>query len=220
MKCCVYKILNNLNDKIYIGKTSNLEQRWKNHIKVARGGKEKYPIHFQAIHAAIKKYGESNFTLSVIKEFDSESESFQEETQIISMMRQSGVKLYNLTDGGEGLLGYKHTESAKNKISDYLRTRQLTEQNKLNMSKAQIESWKTRSRTTKPCPEEVKTKISAANKGSNNGSSKLTESDVIVIKQLLKDTKILHKEIAKTFNVSRVLITGIKSGRFWSHIQV
>lgn len=219
MKYFVYKIINNLSGKIYIGKTNNLELRWKNHIKVARGGKESYSIHFQAIHAAIKKYSENNFTLSIIKECDSELESLQEEIKIISDMKQSGIKLYNLTNGGEGLLGYKHTDSAKNKISNYLRTRQLTDQNKLNMSNAQTERWKTRSRIGKPCSNETKLQISIANKGENNGVAKLTEANVIHIKQLLKEGNLFHKEIAKMFNVSRVLITNINTGKLWNHIK-
>jgi hypothetical protein len=69
----------------------------------------------------------------------------------------------------------------------------------------------------------IKTKKEGSNlvkiKGSANGQSKLTEQDVIAVKQLL-----LNKEpcrsIAEKFKVSRETISAIKIGRSWSHINI
>ena len=56
----VYCILNCLNGKVYIGKTNNLKKRYLAHLRVAKGGKEKYPKQFFNIHKAIVKYGKNS----------------------------------------------------------------------------------------------------------------------------------------------------------------
>ena len=53
----LYKITNNINQKIYIGITNNYKKRWANH------GTED-----TVISNAIKKYGKENFTFEVLFE--------------------------------------------------------------------------------------------------------------------------------------------------------
>jgi hypothetical protein len=55
--------------------------------------------------------------------------------------------------------------------------------------------------------------------GSKNGRSKLTESDVIQIKQLLSQG-IKNKEIADKFSISKSVICDIQHKRKWSHINL
>ena len=55
--------------------------------------------------------------------------------------------------------------------------------------------------------------------GENNGFSKLTEFQVMQIKQLLADSKSTQKTIGSQFNVSRHTIKDIKSGRRWSYLN-
>ena len=52
-------------------------------------------------------------------------------------------------------------------------------------------------------------------KGSKNGWSKLTEKQVVAIR---KDTR-LHREIAKDYNVTRSVISGIKRRYSWKHVR-
>jgi hypothetical protein len=53
--------------------------------------------------------------------------------------------------------------------------------------------------------------------GSNNTQARLIESEVVVIKQMLK-AGIRNKDIARQFNVSHSLISMIQSGRNWGHV--
>lgn len=85
----IYQITNRINNKIYIGETRR-QDRWKQHQRYALGGPIKYPKHFKAIHAAIKKYGVENFTFEIIDTCKSLIES-------------------NLTDGGD----HSHISAAK-----------------------------------------------------------------------------------------------------------
>lgn len=52
--------------------------------------------------------------------------------------------------------------------------------------------------------------------GSNNNMSKLSESDVLTIRELAKDKS--DAEIAKCYNVSRPTITLIRNRKIWTHI--
>ena len=93
----VYKFENLLNGKIYIGLTSNLNNRIREHIKCSSG---KFPIHCY-IHKALKKYGLSNFNL-YWKKYDNEKEVIQAEIYYISKYQSNqSSKGYNLTTGGE-----------------------------------------------------------------------------------------------------------------------
>jgi hypothetical protein len=48
--------------------------------------------------------------------FHTNQEALNREKSLIASMRYSGITLCNLTDGGEGSTGYRHTEEARNKI--------------------------------------------------------------------------------------------------------
>lgn len=54
--------------------------------------------------------------------------------------------------------------------------------------------------------------------GENNGDSKLTKKQVVTIKEMISQKKIIQKDIARIFNVSEENICAIKKGRSWSFI--
>lgn len=61
MSCGIYIIKNLLNQKIYIGQSVNIEERWKQHCAG-------YGItHNSAIDIAIQKYGKDNFSLEILE---------------------------------------------------------------------------------------------------------------------------------------------------------
>ena len=53
-----------------------------------------------------------------------------------------------------------------------------------------------------------------------NTCSKLTEEQVLEIKQLLKDKAMSQKDIAKKFNIGIKNLWKIKTGKSWKHIGV
>lgn len=55
-------------------------------------------------------------------------------------------------------------------------------------------------------------------KGSGNGNSKLTEEEVIEIKRLLK-AGFKGSSIARKFNVSKYLVSSIKTGKTWNWLK-
>lgn len=61
--------------------------------------------------------------------------------------------------------------------------------------------------------------VPEALRGSKHPSTKLTEQDVIDIKNLLRAGETPQVEIARKYGVSKTLITRIKKGKTWTTIQ-
>lgn len=97
----IYKITNDINDKVYIGKTClSLNDRFAQHCNDARRGRcEKRPL-----YSAIRKYGVDHFNISQIEECDA-SIAGDKEQQWIAYY-DSYHKGYNATKGGDGKLLY------------------------------------------------------------------------------------------------------------------
>lgn len=103
------------NGKIrYIGYTyKSLDERLKEHIRDAMYGKgNSYKRNW------IKKCIKENKTLdiSLIKEVNTIEDAKYEEMKLISEFRKV-CDLTNLTEGGDGISGYKHNEKTRMKIS-------------------------------------------------------------------------------------------------------
>lgn len=93
----IYQIKNRESGKIYVGKTARtLEIRMKEHLNET----DTY------IDRAIQKYGIDAFDVSVIEECDDEKLN-EREIYWIAFYNCKKPNGYNLTDGGEGVIGYK-----------------------------------------------------------------------------------------------------------------
>ena len=106
----IYKITNQINGKIYIGKhsTDNLD--------------DGYMGSGILICKAEKKYGIENFTKEYLAFCDTEEKLNWFEKFYIKKFNARQVG-YNLTDGGDGTLGRKHTEETKRKLSEATKKR-------------------------------------------------------------------------------------------------
>jgi IS30 family transposase len=60
--------------------------------------------------------------------------------------------------------------------------------------------------------------MSDLNRGTNNSACKLTDEQVIKIKNLLLNTNLTHNDIGRQFNVSKSTIGEISRNAAWSHI--
>ena len=97
----LYHIENKINGKLYVGITTNCVKRWRRHILQAQQ-KIKH-----AIHWAIFKYGVDNFIFKEIEQCSSWENACKRERFWIKNLKESGKKLYNQTDGGEGSFGVR-----------------------------------------------------------------------------------------------------------------
>ena len=103
----IYSITNTINDKKYIGKTSqsNPYDRWKQHLQLAKSKsnlQENNSAHSMPIVRAISKYGSDNFKFRVLEECDDDKVNEREKHYIEKYNTAEG-KGYNCTYGGEGV---------------------------------------------------------------------------------------------------------------------
>lgn len=142
----VYKHINKINGKVYIGQTAlNIERRWRKGKGYKTGVFKK----------AIEKYGWDNFEHIIVRDKLSKEEANLLEISLIRKYKELGI-CYNITDGGEGTCGYKHTEESRKKISNRSKGKKIPEYIKILVS----ERFKGVSLT-----EEHKLKISIALRG-------------------------------------------------------
>ena len=100
----IYKITNDKNGKMYVGKTEHInpEDRWKEHLQdYQRERCEKRPL-----YEAMNKYGIEHFHFEVIEETKTEEESCSRERYWINELRTyigfKDCNGYNATLGGDG----------------------------------------------------------------------------------------------------------------------
>lgn len=98
----IYRILNKINGKSYIGSTNNVERRFKEHIGAAHWTKSdsyNYPL-----QSAFRKYGIDNFNFLILEEVSIDKTPERE---------QYWIKYYNtLTNSGYGYNQTLETECA------------------------------------------------------------------------------------------------------------
>lgn len=110
----IYKITNP-SGKVYIGKSFDIKKRWSAYRKMHRSVTRKY------LHASFKKYGVNNHTFEIILNLPksiTNEELVNLEIAYIKDYKNANVPLLNLTDGGEGMLGYKHSDAFRKRNSE------------------------------------------------------------------------------------------------------
>jgi group I intron endonuclease len=119
----IYKALNKVNHKPYIGQTTDpLNERISRHFYRGHIDKGKDNSIF---HKALIKYGRENFDWVVICECSSKTELDEKETFYIKHFNShyKDGRGYNMTYGGEGSSGFRHSEKSKKKMSLLARSR-------------------------------------------------------------------------------------------------
>lgn len=115
---CVYVIRCSVNGKTYVGKTCDLRDRWREHwwIATSPARSARALAASRPLYKAMRKYGEGAFSLEVVHECDVESEAFDHEKKWIATLGSFGPGGYNVTAGGDGQLGVRHTEESKARL--------------------------------------------------------------------------------------------------------
>lgn len=113
----IYKVTNDKNGKMYIGKTeyADPQKRWKAHLKAYNSESHNVPF-----YCAIRKYGKEHFHFEVIEKTDTPEESCEREIYWIDKLRTyvnfDDCNGYNATLGGDGASKYNLNEE---EIIDY-----------------------------------------------------------------------------------------------------
>jgi hypothetical protein len=151
--------------------------------------KERRTKHWKSI---VNKHG---YTIEILKTDLTWEEACEEEINLIKLYGRKDLglgTLVNMTDGGEGCNGFKHSEETKKKIS----------------------------REGSIHTEKTKEIMSINRKGQKNINSKLTKEDILWIRNnhIPKSRIFGSKALSKKFNVSYTCIQKIVYKKTWTHI--
>lgn len=104
----------------YVGKTSYwLHFRHKQHITLAKRDSPKLPVH-RWLSRQMKKG--QRLCIALLEYVPPGRDWAERERAWISKFRSEGRPLFNLTDGGEGLSGWRLTPEHRKKIADAIKT--------------------------------------------------------------------------------------------------
>jgi group I intron endonuclease len=145
----------------------------KGTLRRANSLKQRNPYYL----ATVKKYGVENIVVNSF-ECNSEEDAFELEMFLIECLKESGIKLTNCTNGGEGASGYVHSEEVRAKMSAISKRRiykphsietiaKIKESNKGKVRSAETRariSMAVKGRICKPFSEERKANMSIAAK--------------------------------------------------------
>ncbi len=122
----IYKIINKVNGKFYVGRSKNIKRRFKRHIRDLDNNRH----HSIYLQRAWIKYGKENFELIIIEEIENKEEMIQREQYYIDNFKD---ELYNsgdlATDGGDLISNHPNKDEIINKMKNSLvdRYNSLTE---------------------------------------------------------------------------------------------
>ena len=127
-----YIITNKQNGKSYVGITTRkIARRWYEHCYVGNSCG-------QLLNKAINKYGIDAFEIQVVASAKTIVDLKELEKQLIVQYQTKVPNGYNLTDGGDGLTGYRHTEEQKKRNGDAKRGTVLSDETKQKMKDAHL----------------------------------------------------------------------------------
>ena len=246
----IYKIINEINGKKYIGSTINKSRRWRDHKRMLKNNCHDN----QHLQNAWNKYGSNSFRFSVIEKIqDVDNLLGREDFYIKYINYYNPESLYNIAkDAKASMRGREMSEKTRKKMSESHKGKELSEETKEKLSKlmsgnnnynygkkipektrekmskalkGREMSEKTRKKMSeshkgKELSEKHKKNLSEASKGENHPQSKLTRKKVKVILYLLDGDSFTHKEIGKMYGVSKSAISSIARGKNWTHVSI
>jgi hypothetical protein len=179
----------------------------------------------------------SDYELEILFEHDDYEFIKEKEIEFISLHGRSDLglgTLCNKTNGGDGCVGLVHSDEAKLKMSLPNRGKIISEEHRRKISefhKGIVRSKECREKIStansadknhmfgKKVSEETRARmIKSAKRGSENVTSKLTDEDVLNIRNMHKNKGYSHSKLAEMFNVSKSNILSIVNYKTWKHI--
>jgi hypothetical protein len=227
MKCGVYKIINKIDNKFYIGSSIDIEQRWYKHKSLLRNNK--HPN--KHLQNAWNKYGEICFEFQIICLTEKEKLLLIEQKFIIQTNCCNNKIGYNISYNtispnlgkklslqekqkiSDSMKGKKHSQETKDKIGRANKNKKRTQEQKDCLSKIKKHNPSGAAVKGHKKTEEHKNKIKNFAKtriGTKNANSKLTSEQIQQILTDFNDKEISLTQIAKKYNVSLSTIKRIK----------
>ena len=203
----IYIIKNDINNKVYIGQSFDTEERFKSHCKASNRDNS-------VIDKAIHKYGKEHFWVEVI---ESQVENYNErEKYWITYYNTIVPNGYNILKGGDTPPRFSGDDHPNCKLSD---NNLISLKYDLKYSDMSLQDIALKYGISKKQVLRINHGISRASideqypiRNIPNINGKLSEEDVDLIIELLKNTYFFNGEIARMFGVEVHAISDINQG--------
>jgi hypothetical protein len=178
--------------------------------------------HHQAIIAKLNRIG-SAFEIRIVASGLSEGDAFYLEMQRIKFWQESGIDLANLTKGGEGPSGFKHSDETKKLWSSQRKGRPVSEEGKIKRSLALKGRPKTKEHALKAgkagglarrgkmqTKEWIEKRVKVMRESGHYSMDKLKKAVVCV-----SDNRIFPSvtEAAKAYNIQKDYVSAVCRGK-------
>lgn len=131
----IYVIENTINNKKYVGQSTNITERWYRHSVDYKRLTDRY------LYRAMNKHGFDNFIFEVIETNIPIDSIGDRERYWIETLETFAPNGYNMTIGGEGTFNRIITTETRQKISESLKGGEASEETKRNMSFRNIKRY-------------------------------------------------------------------------------
>ena len=156
---CVYMHINIHNNKVYIGITNDIKQRWQKQGSKYKAKNKDGTYKQQAFANALMQYSDwdNDWKHEIVSTCLTWEEACEKEVELIAQYRSNVSRWhddaggYNMTDGGDGTVGHIHSEETKEKMSIKAKERYANPENRYWLGKHR--------------DQETRDKISRGNKG-------------------------------------------------------
>ena len=203
----LYKLVDPITEEIkYIGYTKRPKVRLWEHIRDAKRGLKTYKCDW--IRSLIIKNQKP--IIEIISSFEYQDEVTKEEIRLIKELKESGYKLTNLTEGGDGQRGIKlkknHTlinwnkgrkmsDCSKKKLSDSKKGVKFTEEHKEKLSQSKMG----KKRSKESIENQIKTKSEPIKVVTPTGEEIIFDKT----KEAVKFTGVSSKQIKKLIELNK-----------------
>lgn len=224
--CGIYKITNKINNKIYIGKSINIKERWITHIRESNISNEQWDSNYRGVktpfHSAIRKYGTENFTFEVLEECDREQLNDKEKYWIKELNATNRNIGYNVTLGGDGYNRGKGENAPGCKITKA----------ESDLIKQKLKDRWTAKQIQELVPLATPGIISSINHGKtwfdenetypislNNGHRTWSDEEAMKIKKRYADGETIM-DLAREFSVKQETISDLVKGKSYTNLPI
>jgi group I intron endonuclease len=208
MKTGIYKILNKINNKVYVGSATNIRKRWRDHKWYLN-----HNIHHNShLQSAWNKYGAESFEFLIVLECSVDILLAKEKEYTIKYNSLNNNYGYNVNEPRKIFLNRKCSEELKKLSSERMSGEKNPMYGKFGNQHPKFE-MKMSEENRKIISDKAKKR-----KGNNSNAHKLTEKDVIEIRREYKDKKYTQTELSGIYNVTQATISGIILKKSWSHL--
>jgi group I intron endonuclease len=230
----IYRIHNIVNSRVYVGSAVNIPERWRAHRERLSKGTHKSP----RLQSAWNKYGEPAFEFQFIEAVEPTKEALLSREQVHLDAAFAAGLAYNTCRTAGSVLGLRHTDATRAKMSTSQAERIFTTEHRANLaaaslgkkhsviSRAKMSAWQVGKKLTdehrakvsaklmgRECTEATRAKLSASRTGQKASAETCGRISASKIGRKLSETALASRIGRKASDETRAKMSVAHTGK-------